>query len=476
MENKDFKLSKGQSIVMAKFIEFVNNSQTKVFILRGYAGTGKTTVVNEMIKHLRQKKEFYQLLASTGRAAKIMSNITGEEAKTVHSLIYKYQDFNQDLETVVQRRDEKGFDDTGQLFLNFALQTVKEQESTVFYIVDESSMISDQEDKAHEQAVFGSGRLLKDLLQHDRKGKFIFVGDVCQLPPVSQRFSPALSAEYFNQEYGLKAVEVELTEIMRQGKDNGIISASQKIRQLYKSPQPWKWAKFQLRRTNNIHLVGNQFDLLQLYIKNIKNFGFNNSTLLCQSNRQCNKITEFIRPSLGINSATLTAGDLLLVTQNNLISGLMNGDLVTVEKVGATYRRANLTFIDVKVKELFSKQVYSQLLIAEVVYGNQTNLSSVQQKELFVDFYIRMKEKGIKQDTEAFKHRMCEDPFLNALRSVYGYALTCHKAQGGEWTNTFLDIPRNFPLNPRQYTYQWLYTAMTRARENLYLVDDFYLI
>ena len=154
----------------------------------------------------------------------------------------------------------------------------------------------------------------------------------------------------------------------------------------------------------------------------------------------------------------------------------MNGDQVIVKDVVYSERRANLTFLHVTVEELQTKNTYSQLLIAEILYQNATNLSQSQQKDLLIDFYLRMKEKGIKQHTNEFNKMMLMDPYLNALRTVYGYALTCHKAQGGEWDHVYLDIPRHLPGIQKPYVYQWIYTAMTRARKELYVVDDFWIM
>lgn len=155
----------------------------------------------------------------------------------------------------------------------------------------------------------------------------------------------------------------------------------------------------------------------------------------------------------------------------------MNGDLVKITEIGDTViRRAGLTFLTVSVTELFTNKAYSQLIITDIIYSNQINLSQEQQKELFIDFYIRMKKEGIKQNSDTFRSRMMSDPYLNALRCVYGYAITCHKSQGGEWNNVYLDIPRNFALQPKPFVYQWMYTAITRAKKNLFVVDDFYIM
>ena len=474
-------LTHGQQEAFNKMSRFIEDKDAKVFILKGYAGTGKTTMLRKLIDELEKRGEQFSLLASTGRAAKILSNVTGKATRTVHAEIYKFTDLNQNLEKVAEDRSANEVDSTGQLFLNFnlapkAYYTNDATMKNYYYIVDEASMLSDIEDKSATQAVFGTGRLLKDLMDYDKLGKFIFVGDFCQLPPITQDISPALSASYLSERFGIKVYEAELTEIVRQHQDNDITKSSQRMRKLYHAPQPWKWAKFPMLGYKNIHVLGSQTELINRYICQVKEKGFNDATLLCFSNKQCDLTTQILRPSFGHYSKQIEVGDLLLVTQNNLLSGLMNGDLVTVNQVVIKERRAGLTFLKVSVKELFTGKDYSQLMIADILYGTQTNLTQPQQKELFIDFYYRMKEKGVKQGSKLFKEMMMNDSYLNALRAVFGYALTCHKAQGGEWSHVFLDIPKSVPVLQKPYVYQWVYTAMTRAKKELYIVDGFWLM
>lgn len=474
----DITFTDSQKRAYSKLMEFIKDEEANVFILKGYAGTGKTTLMRKLVEEMNSRHEPYSLLASTGRAAKILANATGYETHTIHSEIYKFTDLNQDLETVANSREINDVDSTGQLYLNFELTTKSHigQTKPHYYIIDEASMVSDAVDKNATQAIFGSGQLLSDLFHYDSEGKYIFVGDICQLPPIVQTISPALTPKYIEKNFSIKAYESELTDVVRQSGDNDIAIASQRIRKLYYSPQSWKWAKFPLKGYKNIHLLGNQASLFTQYVKRIETEGYNSATLISFSNKQCDVITQIIRPSFGHTAALVEKGDLLLVTQNNLISGLMNGDLVTVEDIIIQEKRAGLTFLKVSVKELFTKRVYSQLMIADIIYSNQTNLTQSQQKELFIDFYYRMKDKGISQKSQAFKQNMISDPYLNALRTVFGYALTCHKAQGGEWDYVYLDIPKSVPVLPKPYVYQWVYTAMTRAKKGLYLVDDFWII
>ena len=206
---EEFQLTPNQLQVFNLLLDFINNNKASIFILCGYAGTGKTTMMKEVIHVLEQRELAFSLLASTGRAAKILSNATNHSASTIHSLIYKFSDLNQDMNKLVTQREQEGIDKSGQLLLNFSLTPITYQEDSRYYIIDESSMISDVMDKNATQANFGSGKLLADLLEFDRKGKFVFVGDICQLPPVLQSFSPALSDEYIKQTYGKSVIKVE---------------------------------------------------------------------------------------------------------------------------------------------------------------------------------------------------------------------------------------------------------------------------
>lgn len=475
----DIELTHSQQQAFDAFKTFLTDTETDVFILKGYAGTGKTTLMKSFIDEFHKRELRYNLLASTGRAAKILSNATGPETRTVHSRIYNFNGLNQNLEKIADEREKTKMDQSGQLYLNFGLSTVFQgdiDQDYRFYIVDEASMISDVKDNHISQALFGSGKLLSDLFLYDPHGKFIFVGDICQLPPVFQSFSPALSAEYIESTFGKKCKVMELTEIVRQASDVDIVRSAEKMRKLYYNPQDTTWAKFPMKGYRDIHVLNDQITLTRQYIERVNENGFEDATLICFSNKQCDTTTQLLRPSFGHHSPTLEKGDLLLITQNNLISGLLNGDIVIVQDIMSQELRAGLTFLKVAVKELFTNRVYSQLLIADVIYSNQTNLTQPQQKELFIDYYYRMKDKGIKQNSPSFRDHMMNDPYLNALRAVFGYALTCHKAQGGEWNYVYLDIPSSLAAKDKPYVYQWVYTAMTRAKKGLYIVDGFWLM
>jgi len=470
----NFNLKPQQKSTFLALQNFVKNEKAKIFILKGYAGTGKTTLMSGLIKWLAQKEYNFTLLASTGRAAKILSDKTNTKAKTIHSHIYVFKDLDDDLETISKQQEKLDIDDKGQISLLFDLKTIN-SESVNIYIVDEASMVSDIQNSGSSFAKFGSGELLKDLLEYDKKGKIIFVGDPSQLPPIGQTISPALSQEYIKRKYFHDTQEVELTEIIRQASDNGIIKASMMIRKLHKANPAVKFASFPLNNHSNIDLHNSHASLVNAYIQKIKSNGFEYSTLICQTNRHCFDVNRIIRTSLGKNSNLIEAEDILLVTQNNYLTNLVNGDLIQIRKTGKKEYRCGLSFLQVEIQELVSKKVFNILLVEDILYSISTNLNSKQHKDLMIDFYHRMKDKGINQKDRKFKDRMLTDPYLNALKAVYGYALTCHKSQGGEWDEVFLYLDNKIHGIPKPGIYQWLYTAVTRAKENLHVVNDWFI-
>lgn len=470
----EFELKPQQKNAFASLQDFVEKSSYKIFILKGYAGTGKTTLMSGFIKWLDDKGIIYCLLASTGRAAKVLSDKTNAEATTIHSHIYVFKDLDDDLESMSSKQEQLSVDDKGQISLVFDLKMIN-AESEKIYIIDEASMVADIPDTGGSFAKFGSGELLRDLLSYDIKGKFVFVGDPCQLPPIGQDISPALSKKYVEQKYNQSVQQIELTDIIRQASANGIIAASLLLRNLQTTNPPVKFASFPLKGHSNIALHSSHASLLNSYFQKIKENGFEYSTLICQTNRHCSDLNKIIRASLGKSSNLIESGDILLVTQNNYLTNLVNGDLIRVIKTGKKEYRCGLSFLQVEVQELVSKYTYNVLLVEDILYSISTNLNNKQHKDLMIDYYFRMKEKGIKQKDQAFKDKMLTDPYLNALKAVYGYALTCHKSQGGEWNEVFLYLDNKIHGIPKPGIYQWLYTAVTRAKETLHIVNDWFI-
>jgi len=470
----DFPLKLRQEKAFTALRQFISGQGTKAFVLKGYAGTGKTTLMGGLIKWMTEDKISFSLLASTGRAAKILSNFTKNEAHTIHSQIYIFKDLSENLEEISKLQDNLAVDDKGQISLMFDLRPIQSNIEKI-YIVDEASMVADIPDRSGSFARYGSGELLNDLLMYDTKGKFIFVGDPCQLPPINQNISPALTPEYLKEKYRINVQEFELTEIVRQSKNNGIIEASFKLRNLYQTNPLVKFGNLPVKGYNNIELHGSHASLLQNYIEKLKTKGFEYSTLLCQTNKHCTDLNKIIRSSLNRTDEYIKAGDLIMITQNNYLSKLVNGDLAIVKQTGNKEYRCGLSFLQVSVEELASKSNYNLLLVEDILYSNSTNLNSKQHKDLMIDYYKRMKEIGINQKDRAFKDNMMKDPYLNALKAVYGYALTCHKSQGGEWSEVYLYLDNKIHGIPKPGIYQWWYTAVTRAKENLHVVNDWFI-
>lgn len=476
----DLALTPSQETALKKIAAFLEDQDKNVFVLTGYAGTGKTTLMKILHDRLKAKDEDWAVSfhASTGRAAKVLSDKTGIATSTVHSLIYKFNGLNEDFDNIIKddKKEPILVEDDGQFLLDFTL--AEQHEGKILIITDESSMISDKPDEHTLLAKFGTGRLLSDLFTFAPEGKFIFVGDPYQLPPVNDTLSPALNANYLSRMKGKRTVCAELTDIVRQNSENDIIIAADSIRRMCDSLPRYNWVKFPLLGYSHIIIHKDIHDLIMSYTENITSYGYSSCIMISHSNSKCKQYSLLIRDILKFPINRLTNGDLLLVVQNNNICGLMNGDFITVKQIVSEEQRAGLTFIHANVEETDSGYTHSLFLIKELLFSRQTNLTQEQQKNLFIDFHIRTKKRhpGIKQKSKEYIDLMRNDPYVNALRATFGYVVTCHKAQGGEWENIYLDISRHLSRTPPRQNYQWLYTAITRAKENLHIVNDFYLM
>ena len=453
---------------------FVKDPNSRVFILRGYAGTGKTTLMSGLIKWLKSEKVLFTSLASTGRAAKVLSDKTKETARTVHSQIYLFKDLNQDIQSVRDNVPETAMHASGQLSLVFDLKTNLTEDETV-YIVDEASMISDKVVTSGSFSKYGSGNLLQDLLNHDKKGKFIFVGDPCQLPPIDQEFSPALDTAHLSSTYKIPVQSSDLTDIVRQQKGNGIIEASLKLRNLYTNRSYQKWANLPIKGHSNITILNSQLTLINDYIRNIKANGFANATMICQTNKHCFELNQIIRKAVMPQSDLVQIGDMLIVTQNNYVAPFVNGDLVIVTEINERIFRAGLNFVNIKVRGVNGTSEYAVLLIENILTSSQTNIDQRKNTDLLIDYHERMKKRGFNQKSAEFRQNMMFDPYLNALKANYGYALTCHKCQGGEWNEVYLHLDNKILGIPQPGVYQWWYTAVTRAKNRLFAANDWFI-
>ena len=432
------------------------------FILRGYAGTGKTTSVAALMKALPKFKLRAVLLAPTGRAAKVMSNYTGRMALTIHKKIYRKR-------TAVST--ELAF----QLAPNLAEHTL--------FIIDEASMIADEWNSQN-----GSS-FLKDLMEFVYNGKncgLVFVGDTAQLPPVGSLESPALNSAYIAQNFHKKVTDVGLKEVVRQEKTSGILANATMLRELINSyeiqeeedyGEPITLPKFETSSYKDIFRMTG-LKLVEGLEYAYRKFDIENSLVVCRSNKSANVYNQQIRARLLYREEELTGGDQIMVVRNNYFwlpdnestSFIANGDMARItrvrnqeERYGFRFSEVQMEFLDYPDAGAITCKVMLDTLNAET-----PNLSQEDSKKLF---------EGLNEDYAHISNKrerllaIKEDPYYNALQIKFAYAVTCHKAQGGQWDAVFVDqgyltedmIDLDF--------LRWLYTAVTRARKELFLVN-----
>lgn len=461
-----FQLTNNQQEALRKLQSFSREEQSRCFVLRGYAGTGKTTLVKYYVEWLEQNGFVVELLATTGRAAKVLANKTGREANTIHGCVYVFDEMEEQL--------PKG-EQSGQLTLQFGIRDQPVFDKPLVYIVDEASMIANSPSKGGQMARFGSGHLLMDFLAFTKGQRIVFVGDPCQLPPVSaDSFSPALSPRYMRDHYRVAVRYAELFEIVRQSANSEILQLAGVFRNDIVKEYYVKWPKLSVPREQSAHLIKNEHLLVAKYLEFLKKKQYDRAVMIVNANRHCRRLNHKIRMTL-FNNKKLQKGELLMVVQNNYLVPLSNGDQVVVESVRPHGKKAGFFFLEVEVKSLANDQKYKTLLIRDLLFNDYAGLQAEESRRLLIDFDKRMRNKGIGRKTDEYQEAMRSDPYLNALRAKFGYVITCHKSQGGEWDNVFLNIQKGVYALESNALYRWYYTALTRASERLYVNDGFWV-
>ena len=442
-------------------------SDASVFILRGYAGTGKTTMVKVIADYIKQTRNV-MLMAPTGRAAKVLSVRTGEKACTIHKAIYGGVD-------VVTKKVK----DLAESECKFVFPIVKNEGKPVC-IVDEASMVCSRKIE-QELFSFGTDNLMDDLLTFVRPsfgGKVIFVGDPAQLPPVGENESNALNTEFF-KEKGLKVVDAELTEVLRQEGDSTILKNAMMIRDLLKKYKRNRLV-FEERKEDVETLKPENF--LEKYLDYRKESGKHDSVVICYSNRAAAKYNREIRRALYGEDSPIRENDILLITQNNYRLGLMNGEFVPVLSVGNRVQQSapvyvqvgqekkrvviTLNFVQVVVPDGMGNPT-SCMLLEDFLTSDSASISIDENRALYINFCMRHPE--LKQETAPFAKTLKNDIFYNAIRAKYGYAVTGHKCQGGEWGKVFVDYTDRTGVSDD--CLRWAYTATTRAQKTLYVTN-----
>jgi len=457
-------LNNDQKAAFLAIRDFLNHPVANTFILKGYAGTGKTFLMQLLGQWLEKKEKKFCMLASTGRAAAVLRGKTGFSTKTVHGELYHFSKVDGiDESMLVNDNTSKN----GQMSLQFATR-VPDQDN-IIYIVDEASMLSGDFADTAFFATFGSGVLLNDFFEVVSKNKVIFVGDPCQLPPVGQSFSPALDMTWLSEN---KRVPISFTlkMIERTEATNDILKLAGEVRKMADYKTFEGWPKLPALNLKNVMLHATEQSLFAHYSNAYINAGTNEILAIARSNKKVQQINQAMRRDrFGIMDMPLQLADVLLVTQNNYAVPLSNGDFVEILQLGEIKQVDTLKFQEVIVKSLASEKEYKLLLSLDILHGTTGNFSNEQSKALMIDFSHRMRTEDIKPNSSKYKEQMLKDEFLNCLRATYGYAVTCHKAQGGEWSEVYLFLDNKMYGMPPIELCKWWYTAITRARVTLHL-------
>lgn len=421
-----------------------------IFVVNGYAGTGKTTAVTSLVKTLKAHGRQFRLMAPTGRAAKVLAHYTGEKAYTIHKTIYRQ----------TSMKDGIG---------RFTLSPNKDNDTV--YIVDEASLIGTD---GGVNSIFGSGNLLDDLLSYLRNGmdnKLILIGDSAQLPPVGMDLSPALNMDYISMLGGGEFCE--LKTVVRQAEESGILYNATIIRNLINSMSP-ESLHLELKGFSDISAIKGG-ELIECISDAYSQYGMDETVVLCRSNRRANRYNAGIRATVNFSEERLVRDERLMIVKNcyQFLDGLedidfiANGDLARLERIyryeeryGLHFATAELSLTDYGEAEMTAK------VILDTLESETASLGAGQQEMLF---------QGLNEDysdtrSKAKRYKLIrEDPYYNALQLKYAYAITCHKSQGGQWKCVFID---NMLWNePTVDDLKWLYTAITRAVEKVYLVN-----
>ena len=449
----------GQQLLIERLGRYISASwenSNSLFLLKGYAGTGKTTVVTALVNVLPQLKKRFVLLAPTGRAAKVLASYTQKQANTIHRKIY------------FARTTKEGA---------IALKLQQNLHRNTLFIVDEASMI--QNSSMNDFSLFNGRNVMDDLFFYIYSGennKVLFIGDTAQLPPVGLDNSPALDQEFLKTSYHLDIETCELTEVVRQSKDSGVLSNATLIRRII-DRREFKLPLFSLGNFRDIaRITGSELEeaLNSAYSSSARE----NNVVICRSNKRANIFNQEIRKRILFYEDEINTGDYMMVVKNNYYwlpeessaGFIANGDIIELKRIRSVTEMYGFRFADVTIRFLDypDEPELDVKIILDTIRSESPALSQADNNRLFQEVMkdfedITNKRKRIE--------KVKVSPYFNALQVKFAYALTCHKTQGGQWETVFLDqCYLNENLMNVEYL-RWLYTAVTRATKRLFLIN-----
>ena len=461
LQSFSFEPTEGQATVLFHLAAFLlSEKDNPTYILRGYAGTGKTSLVKTLVRTLPNIGMRYVLLAPTGRAAKVLSNYTGQSASTIHRRIYQAMTFP-DGSIRIARGENKS--------------------KNTLFIVDEASMIG-------EQREFGGKSLLDDLLEYVFTGencRLLLIGDTAQLPPVESSESPALDCDYLKSQFPITAATFELTEVKRQALESGILYNATQIRErLKENNYEYSLPIFDIENfadTRRIEPETFEELLYKVFSENVDN----EAVIVCKSNKRANMFNQAIRGRILNIEGEIATGDRLMVVKNNYywangndaISFIANGDMAELRKINRFEEMYGFRFADVELGFIDypdQPNIEAKILL-ETLNSNSASLTEEENRRLFAA--VEEDYMDIPNRRERYKE-MRKNPWFNALQVKFAYALTCHKTQGGQWNTVFIDSAFNQKDELETEDLRWIYTALTRAQERVYFVnfkEEFFL-
>ncbi len=444
-----------QDIFLQQLSDFLfNKDYNEVFILKGYAGTGKTTIVGTLVKNLWKAQMSSVLLAPTGRAAKVISNYSNRQAFTIHKKIY------------FPKKERGGG-------ISFTLQPNKHRDC--IFIVDEASMISDQ---VSNSKLFENGSLLDDLMQYIYSGhrcKLLLIGDEAQLPPVKLDISPALDQKTLSLQYNKEVATIQLDEVMRQAKTSGILRNATELREQL-SEGFYEDFKFDLDGVTDVVRLIDGHEIMEAIQDSYDTVGNEETAIIVRSNKRANLYNRQIRNRILFQEEEVSPGDHLMVVKNNYFwvdaksdaGFIANGDIAKVLEIFAIKELYGFRFAEVNVMMVDYPQMapFETVIMLDVLTMETPSLPYEESNRLYQEV-----QKDYADEKANYKRflKIKNNKYFNALQVKFSYAITCHKSQGGQWEHIFIEQPYLSDGLNKDYL-RWLYTAITRSKTKLYLI------